>query len=46
MSLNEWKAWPMENLEDVVKIEKAYDHEKWILWLAFGQNKIFHTRRR
>ena len=22
MSLNKWKAWPMENSEDVVKIEK------------------------
>ena len=22
MSLNKWKAWPMENLEDVLKIDK------------------------
>ena len=22
MSLNKWKAWPVENSEDVVKIEK------------------------
>ena len=22
MSLNKWKAWPVENLEDVVKIDK------------------------
>ena len=24
--------------------QKACDHEKRILWLAFGQNKIFHTQ--
>ena len=22
MSLNKWKAWPVENLEDVLKIDK------------------------
>ena len=22
MSLNKWKAWPMENLDDVLKIDK------------------------
>ena len=22
MSLNKWKAWPMENLEDMLKIDK------------------------
>ena len=34
MSLNKWKAWPVENLEDVLKINKklvttkrgSYDH--------------------
>ena len=34
MSLNKWKAWPMENLEDMLKIDKklmtkkigSYDH--------------------
>ena len=23
MSLNKWKAWPMENLEDMLKIDKT-----------------------
>ena len=41
MSLNKWKAWPMENLEDVLKIDKMSDHEKRILWPVFGQNKKF-----
>ena len=42
MSLNKWKAWPMENSEDMLKIDKkACDHKKRILWPAFGQNKIF-----
>ena len=44
MSLNKWKAWPVENSEDMLKIDKkACDHEKRILWPVFGQNKIFQT---
>ena len=41
MSLNKWKKWPVEILEDVLKIDKkTYDHEKRILWPVFDQNKI------
>ena len=42
MSLNKWKAWPVENLEDVLKIDKKLvTTEKRILWPIFGQNKNF-----
>ena len=29
MSLNKWKTWPMENLEDVLKIDKKLVTTKW-----------------
>ena len=46
MSLNKWKAWPVEILEDMLKInKKTCDHKKRILWPVFGQNKIFWTQQ-
>ena len=46
MSLNKWKVWPVENSEDVLKIDKkACDHEKMILWPVFCQNKNFQTQQ-
>ena len=28
MSLNKWKAWPVENLEDMIKIDKMLVNTK------------------
>ena len=42
MSLNKWKAWPMENSEDVLKIDKKLVTTKiGSFGQFFVQNKIF-----
>ena len=35
MSLNKWKVWPMENLEDVLKIDKKLVTTKIGSWDQF-----------
>ena len=47
MSLNKWKAWPVENSEDMLKFDKKIVTKKiGSCDLFFGQNKFFQTRQR
>ena len=42
MSLNKWKAWPVENLEDVLKINKKLVTTKRVSFDQFlAKIKIF-----
>ena len=43
--LNKWKAWPEENSEGVLKIDKSLLPRKEDLMTSFLQNKIFLTRQ-
>ena len=41
MSLNKWKAWPMENLEDKLKFDKKIVTTKIGSWDQFLPKIIF-----
>ena len=48
MSLNKWKAWPVENSEDVLKIDKKLvtrkrgSHDQFLAKIKFFKTQFFH----